>query len=234
MKKKLLVIYTVAAVVAASLGGAGIASAGEGTGAKPSQRAPAKLVFNARGEAELPRGYRSWVHTFSGWEPITTTILDGTMTKTPEFKNLYVEPVAYRAFMETGKWPEGTMMVKEFTATSVDKKKCDGPPAYICNVWYGKAIFQTSAIGIGVMLKDSKRFPKEPGGWAYFSFGHQPPPYQRVSPLRDRAQCAQCHIDRAGPKQDFVFSINQPGLSREGRDKQNNLAAAFADSFKED
>lgn len=58
---------------------------------------------------------------------------------------------------------------------------CDGPPAYICNVWYGKAIFQTGFIGIGVMLKD-----------------------------------------------------NQPGLSRAGRDKQDNLAAAFADSFKED
>lgn len=234
MKKKSVVIYTVAVAFAAALAGAGIVSAGEGSASKPSQLIPAKLVFNAKGEAELPRGYRSWVHTFSGWEPITTTILDGTITKTPEFKNLYVEPVAYRTYMETGKWPEGTLMVKEFSATSTDKKKCDGPPAYICKVWYGKAIFQTGAIGIGVMLKDSKRFPKEPGGWAYFSFGHQPLPYQRVSALRDRAQCAQCHIDHAGAKQDFVFSINQPGLSRTGRDKVNNLAAAFADSFEKD
>lgn len=232
--KKRFVVYAVIAVITAALGGAGLVLAGQGSHGKSSRLVPAKLAFNAKGEAQLPRGYRSWVHTFSGWEPITTTILDGTVTKTPEFKNLYVEPFAYRTFMESGKWPEGTLMVKEFTATSIDNNKCEGPPAYICEVWYGKAIFQTGAVGIGVMLKDSKRFPNEPGGWAYFSFGHQPPPYQRVSALRDRAQCAQCHIEHAGAKQDFVFSISQPGLSRTGSDKQNNLAAAFADSFKDD
>ena len=192
----------------------------------------ATLKFDAKDQAELPRGYRSWVHVFTGWEPITTTILDGTVTKTPEFKNLYVEPFAYRTYMETGKWPEGTLMVKEFSATSVDKKNCEGPPAFICQVWYGKAIFQTNAIGIGVMLKDTKRFPGEAGGWAYFSFGHQPPPYQKVSALRPRSQCAQCHIERAGAKQDFVFSINQPALSREGNDKINNLKAAFAETAR--
>jgi hypothetical protein len=189
----------------------------------------AQLVFNDKGEAALPKGYRSWVHAYTAWEPITTTILDGTVTKTPEFHNVYVEPNTYRIFMETGNWPEGSLMVKEFSFTSTDEKNCDGPPAYVCNAWFGKVIFQHGYIGVAVMLKDSKRYPDEPGGWAYFSYGHQPPPHAPFSPVRERAQCAQCHIDHAGPDQDYVFSVNQPGLSREGADAVNNLAAAFSD-----
>jgi NADH:ubiquinone oxidoreductase subunit len=192
-------------------------------------RSEARLIFNDKGEAALPRGYSSWVHAATAWEPITTTLLDGTETKTPEFHNLYVEPTAYRGFMQTGKWPEGALMVKEFSFTSTEEKNCEGPPAYVCEVWFGKGIFQHGFIGIGVMLKDSKRYPNEPGGWVYFSYGHQTQPYKPFSPVRDRVQCAQCHIDRAGPAQDYVFSINQPGLSRNGSDAVNNLAAAFPD-----
>lgn len=54
------------------------------------------------------------------------------------------------------------------------------------------------------MLKDNKRYSNEPGGWAYFSFGHQAPPYENFSPARGHAQCAQCHIDHVGPNDDYV------------------------------
>ena len=123
-----------------------------------------QLVFNERGEAALPRGYRSWVHAFTAWEPITKTLLDGTVTPTPEFHNLYVEPNTYRTFIETGTWPEGSLMVKEFSFTSTDKENCYGPPAYVCKTWFGNVIFQHGYTDIGVMLKDSKRYPNEPGG----------------------------------------------------------------------
>jgi hypothetical protein len=200
------------------------------SGQRPQAAHPAvQLVFNEQGEAALPKGYRSWVHVFTAWEPITTSILDEQTTGTPEFHNLYVEPTAYRAFMETGRWPEGTLMVKEFSFTSTDKDNCDGPPAYICGVWFGKGIFQHGFTGVGVMLKDSKRYPNEAGGWAYFSYGHRQPPYAAYSLLMPRRRCAQCHIDHAGADQDYVFSINQPGLSREGDDIANNLAASLPD-----
>ena len=81
------------------------------------------------------------------------------------------------------------------------------------------------------MLKDNKRYPKEPGGWAYFSFGHQAPPYQAFSPLRGHAQCAQCHIDNVGPTDDYVWSVklNQPGFRRDGDNVKLNLEAALAE-----
>lgn len=200
--------------------------------ASPGLTAPeVKLVFNEQGEAALPKGYRNWVHTYTSWEAITTTILDGTVTKTPELHSVYVEPNTYRIFMRTRKWPEGSLMVKEFSTTNTDPKDCSGPPAYTCKFGTATIIFPQERTGIGVMLKDSKRYPNEPGGWAYFSFGHQAPPYQALSPARGRAQCAQCHIDNVGPEHDFVWSVklNQPGFRRNGDNVRLNLEAALAE-----
>jgi hypothetical protein len=53
----------------------------------------AKLVFNEKGEAVAPRGYRSWVHAFTAWEPITTSLLDEKTAKIPEFHNVYVSRI---------------------------------------------------------------------------------------------------------------------------------------------
>ena len=188
-----------------------------------------KMSFNDKGEAAVPKGYRSWVHAYTAWEPMTLSLLDEKMTKTPEFHSVYVEPNAYRTFMKTGTWPEGTMIVKEFSFTSTDPKNCDGPPAYVCNAWFGKVIFQHGYTGVAVMLKDTKRYPDQAGGWGFFSFGHQEPPYQSFSAPHPVARCAQCHIDKAGEKQDYVFSVNQPGLSREGDDARHNLEAALGE-----
>ncbi|PBM99984.1 hypothetical protein B8A54_19975 [Pseudomonas aeruginosa] len=191
----------------------------------------AKLTFNENGEAALPKGYRSWVHAYTAWQSIDVTPLNNTVTKTPEFHSVYVEPNAYRAFMKTGRWPEGSLMVKEFNITSIDPKNCGGPPAYVCDVGGSKVIFPHGATGLSLMLKDSKRYPNEPGGWSYFSFGYQAPPYEQFSPAQARAQCAQCHIDNVGPKHDYVWSVklNQPGLQREGDAAKHNLDAAFAE-----
>jgi len=193
-----------------------------------SERSERVLVFDESGEAQRPRGYRSWVHVSTAWEPITTTILDGTVTRTPEFNNVYIEPNAFRGYMKTGKWPDGSVFVKEFSFTSIDAK-CDGPDAYICPRWYGKGIFQHGYTGIGVMLKDKTRFPDEPGNWGYFSYGHQAPPYAKTSPVRGREQCAQCHIDHAGPSVDYVFSAFHVGLRRDGEQGALNIEASLAD-----
>jgi hypothetical protein len=193
-----------------------------------AERPAAQLAFNEKGEALLPRGYRSWVHVSTSWVPITTSLLDGMTTETPEIFNTYAEPSAFKTYVETGEWPDGTLLAKEFTATSVDAA-CDGPPAYICKRWYGPAIFQSAYTGVAVMLKDKKRFPNEPGNWAYFSYGHQPPPYEPASPPRSHEQCAQCHIDRAGPAIDYVFSVERIGLDRAGDAKENVLEASLPD-----
>jgi hypothetical protein len=220
-----LVIAGAALLASCGSGGQSQAQSADGGLAPPS----VQLVFNEEGQAALPKGYRSWVHAYTSWESITTTILDGTVTETPEFHSVYVEPNAYRTFMRTGNWPEGTLMVKEFSTTSIDPDNCDGPPTYPCKLGTATVIFPQERTGIGVMLKDSGRFPGEPGGWAYFSYGHQAPPYQAYSPARDREQCAQCHIDNVGPKNDYVWSVelNQPGFRRADGQAEQNLEAAL-------
>ena len=200
--------------------------------ARPELPAPGvSLVFDEEGQAALPKGYRHWVHTYTAWEAISTSFLDEKLTETPELHSVYVEPNTYRIFMETGTWPEGSLMVKEFSTTNTDPKECSGPPAYTCKLDTSTVIFPQEHTGIAVMLKDNKRYPEEAGGWAYFSYGHKAPPYETLSPPHDRARCAQCHIDFVGPKDDYVWSVklNQPGFRRDGDNVQLNLDAAFAE-----
>jgi|GEM_PF-2647150 len=194
--------------------------------------APAvKLAFNDQGQAALPKGYRHWVHTYTAWETNSVSFLDEKLTKTPELHSVYVEPNTYRIFMKTGKWPEGSLIVKEFSTTNTDPKVCSGPPAFTCKLGTSTIIFPQNHTGLTMMLKDSKRFPKEPGGWTYYGFGHQAPPYQAFSPARSHAQCAQCHIDNVGPKDDYVWSVklNQPGFRRDGDNVKLSLEAALGE-----
>jgi hypothetical protein len=57
----------------------------------------------------------------------------------------------------------------------------------------GNGYFQGEFTGLEHSVKDSKRFPKEAKGWAYFSFGHKYP-LAKQAPLRPIASCAECHV----------------------------------------
>ncbi|HTV60861.1 MAG TPA: cytochrome P460 family protein [Verrucomicrobiae bacterium] len=168
--------------------------------------------FNSDGEVLLPQGYRQWVHVGTRINALgKLSILDGKPTTTPEVLDAYVEPHAFAAFQRTGKWPDGSQMVKEFAAVRIG----DGcqPQTYLCTTEFGEGIFETGYIGLGMMVKDEKRFPTAPGHWAFFSFGHKPPPYDPVSPVRPASQCQSCHV-RLASDTDFVISRAHIGLAR--------------------
>jgi hypothetical protein len=59
-------------------------------------------------------------------------------------------------------------------------------------------------------VKDSRRFSRAPGYWAYFSFGHSYPLAGATKPQKV-ANCAACHQERAAD--DFVFTQYYPVLS---------------------
>lgn len=74
-------------------------------------------------------------------------------------------------------------------------------------------------IGLEATVKDSKRFPDEPGNWAYFSFtgGGSPmmnPGSEHGGPLKATAKafptasCAACHQSSAA--EDMVFTQYYP------------------------
>jgi hypothetical protein len=158
----------------------------------------------AEGESvRLPLEYRQWVHIGTRIKVGGLNILDGTTLTTPQVLNAYVEPSAFAAYLKTGKWADGTQIVKEISAIKVGKD-CDSN-TYLCATPLGSGIFEERYTGIGMMVKDSTRFPSAPGNWGYFAFFRTGSTYESVAKLRPQNQCASCHVKLASDT-DYVIS----------------------------
>jgi len=150
--------------------------------------------WTAKGELILPKGYHEWV--FMG-SPITPNGLNGGKAGFPEFHNVYVHPKVFKAYRTTGKWPEGTIMLKELQLSQPGTFP-DGSSVEAS----GRGYFPAARNGIDISVKDSKRF-KDTNGWGFFNFGHHAPPYAKVSVAAPKEACAGCHMANAT---NMVFS----------------------------
>ncbi len=159
--------------------------------------------FNGDGSVNQPVGWRKWV--FVG-APLTPNALNGGKAPFPEFHNVYVEPSAFAAYEETGKWPEGTQIAKELTSIHQNNNDDVGASLEVSGRGYQQGEFQ----GLELTVKDSKRFSDMPGGWAYFSFGHKPEPYEATAMAFPAESCNACHS--ASAQDDFVFTQFYPVL----------------------
>lgn len=152
-------------------------------------------VFNAKNELVQPKDFRGWV--FIG-APFTPNGLNNGKANFPEFHNVYVQPAAFKAYRATGKWPEGTMMLKELQLVDGPAENPDGSRLEAS----GRGYFPGKVNGLDVAVKDSKRFGKTKN-WGYFNFNHAPPPYLAAASERPVAECAGCHI--ANAHEDMVY-----------------------------
>lgn len=102
------------------------------------------------------------------------------------FDNVFVNREAYQVFLETGTWPDKTMLVLE------------GRPAESKGSINKAGHYQaTSTMGFEVHVKDESRFP---GKWAFFGFGDA-----KTSKMIPRsADCYSCHADHAAVDTTFV------------------------------
>jgi hypothetical protein len=164
--------------------------------ASAQAKATAALVeFTADGKLKQPTpDYRKWVQVGT---PLTPNDLNGGEAPFPEFHSVYMDPESFAHYEKTGKYRDGTVMVKELI--SVGAKEATS----------GKGYFMGEFTGLEVSIKDSKRFKDVPGHWAYFSFGHKYPLKKEVA-KNAVASCNQCHQDNA--KTDWVFSQYYPVL----------------------
>ena len=82
--------------------------------AKPvvAQAQSSAAVFRPDGKLEVPKGFRRWV--FVG-APLTPNGLNNGRANFPEFHNVYIQAQNVDAYMKTGRFPEGTVIVKELT-----------------------------------------------------------------------------------------------------------------------
>jgi hypothetical protein len=164
--------------------------------ASAQSKAPAALVqFTPDGKLKQPpASYRKWVYIGT---PLTPNDMNDGEATFPEFHNVYIDPESFAYFMKTGKFRDGTVIIKELLG--VGSKEAPS----------GKGYFMGDFTGLEAAIKDSKRFKDDPGNWGYFSFGHKYPLKAETS-KNAVAACNQCHEDNA--KTDWVFSQYYPVL----------------------
>ncbi len=155
-----------------------------------------KPVFNDEGDLVLPKDFRRLIFIGS---PLTPNGLNNGAAGFPEYHNVYTQPKAFDAYRTTGKWPEGTMMIKELQLVKTDDDNFEDGSRLEPS---GRGYFPAAVNGMDVSVKDSKRYA-DTNGWGYFNFGHNAPPYAASAPAAPKEACAQCHIDTAD--EDMVF-----------------------------
>ncbi len=165
---------------------------------------PAAPVYSADGKLVVPADYRQWTFLTSS---LDMSYSAGSSPDMHMFDNVFVQPQAYRSFLDTGTWPDHTVLVKELrgasTEGSINRR--------------GK--FQTPEfMGVEVHVKDSARFAD--GGWAFFD-GDGTAPAQQI-PVQ--ASCYSCH--RAHGAVDNTFVQFYPTLINLARSK-GTLSAGF-------
>jgi Cytochrome P460 len=157
--------------------------------AKPvvaAQSAQSTAVFDSDGKLKLPdpQAFRRWV--FVG-APLTPNGLNNGKANFPEYHHVYIEQKNVDAYLKTGEFPEGTIIVKELTRV-LDPKFPDGSRSEPS----GRGYFNGQYNGIDVTVKDSKRFAKT-NNWGFFTFGHHPLPYSQSAEEAPASECASCH-----------------------------------------
>ncbi len=129
-----------------------------------AQTQPSTAVFGPDGKMKLPTGFRKWV--FVG-APLTPNGLNGG-TKAleasgrlyfPEYHHIYIEQKNVDAYLKTGSFPEGTVIIKELTRV-LNPTFPDGSRTEPS----GRGFFNGEYNGIDATVKDSKGLPRPTAG----------------------------------------------------------------------
>ena len=140
--------------------------------------------FTLDGKLEFPANYREWIYLTSGLNMSYAPRVAG-MAGHDMFDNVFVDPSAYKAFLEIGTWPDQTMLVLEVRGA--------GSNASINKSGH----FQTDDVmGREVHIKD-KRLP---GGWAFYGFDETKP----TTPFPHERDCYSCHEQHGAVDTTFV------------------------------
>ncbi len=178
------------------------------TGPVAAQNQQPTAVYDSAGRLKLPTGYRKWV--FVG-APLTPNGLNGGNAGFPEYHHVYVQERNVDAFLKTGSFPEGTVIIKELTRV-LNPTFPDGSATEPS----GRGFFNGEFNGIDATVKDSKRFAAT-NNWGFFTFGHHPEPYEAYAKEAPATQCAGCHIANVA-KTDMTWIQFYPMLLKKEAD----------------
>ena len=148
------------------------------------------------GKLERPTGYREWIYVGT---PVTPNDMNDGKAAFPEHHNVYIDPMSWKHWKETGEFRDGAILIKELVSV--------GTKAAVS----GNGYFQGEFIGLEAVIKSKKHFPKEPGNWAYFSFST--PDHTALTPTATAFPTEACNVcHAASAADDFVFTQYYPVL----------------------
>ena len=156
---------------------------GPSRGAGGSVAAAEGPNYTVNGELKMPERYREWVFLTSGVDMSYSP--NAAIAGHSMFDNVFVNPSAYRAFSETGRWPDKTTLVLEVRAA-------EGPSS-INKRGHTQS---REVMGIEVHVKDSKL----EGGWGFYEFAG--PGSAKI--VKRPASCYECHEEHAAVDTTFV------------------------------
>ena len=162
-------------------------------------------VYAADGNLKFPANYREWIYLTSGVDMSYSPNMNmGHST----FDNVFVNPEAYKSFLQTGTWPDKTMLVLE--------ARIAGNKGSINKTGH----YQTGEImGREVHVKDTARFAGT-ANWAFFN-GEDGVTGKL---LPKEMECYSCHEQHGAV--DTTFVQFYPTLLEIAK-KKNTLSAAY-------
>ena len=137
--------------------------------------------YAANGSLRFPADYREWVFLSSGLG-MTYGPAAPAAGENPRFDNVFVNRAAYRAFLQTGTWPDKTVLVLEIRASQSKGSINQG------------GHFQADTAAIEVEVKDG-------GKWTFYSFGKAE---ADGKPFARTESCYACHAANGAADNTFV------------------------------
>ena len=151
----------------------------------------------------VPGNYREWVFLTSSLD------LNYTTAAAPShhmLDNVFVNPEAYKVFLQIGTWPDKTVLIKE--------NRMAESAGTLSKAGY----FQAEVMNLEIHIKDEARFP---GKWAFFVSNNGKAP----GALRPQsANCYSCHQEHGAS--DTTFVQFYPTLFGIAKDK-GTLSASY-------
>jgi hypothetical protein len=131
----------------------------------------------------LPAKYREWIYLSTGFDMSYSAAASSGHHM---FDNVFAEPGAYKSFLETGTWPDKTLLVLEVRGAR-GKGSINQHGNYQ----------DDEVMGLEVHVKDAARFE---GGWAFFQFDGKG--NGKLVPQTE--DCYSCHASHAAVDTTFV------------------------------
>lgn len=158
--------------------------AGLGAFSYANAKPEAAAQYTASGELIYPENYREWVFLTSGVNMTYGAPVTGMGHDMVD--NVFVDPQSWQEFKQTGKWRDGTVMIKEPRMGANEGSISKG------------GTFQTEEVfGLEVHVKDSTRFKDD---WAFFVHAEGEP----AEAIAGDAECYSCHKAHGAVDTTFV------------------------------